>query len=527
MLKAKKTARSKARKSVDGATKDDMAARTAIDNIAAAGKQKLIKIQRAAADAKPDTSVNAIRQAIKRSVEEEPEVQAVSAVAAPVQTTENFSDRPGLAKQEVIKVINDEIKKEATDGNAVVLNTPPVKPEFKGFNRPTPTPVEQNMINNLGAPATRPVSIYKKISLSFLVLTALLLAGLFYYSFVKVTITIEPKVTAVSGKLPLDIYDETTAPSKDGGIVGVVKEVELTAEQSYPATGGLILGEEAVGKVTITNNYIKNQPLVATTRLLTADNKLFRLKDTINVPAGGSVEAEIYADQPSAEMAVGPTKFTIPGLWAGLQDKVYGESSEAVVYRQKKQPVIEQLDIDNGTKDLKTQLIKKVESEAVATYKDKYKQVLFQFDENSIITTTEGSAGEEKETVLIKLTVEVVVVAFNDEASKKLAEQKMKSSIADNQELVEFNQDKIVYILSSVDAANGTAAVEASFEGRALPKAGADLVDKQKLIGLSGDQLNQYLAGLPEVASFEVKFSPEFFKRAPYSADRIVVELKN
>jgi hypothetical protein len=459
-------------------------------------------------------------------VEEEPELPVAPTVVAPAQPASNFSDRPDLAKQEVIKVINEEIKKKLDDGNTVTLAVPPLKQEFKGFNKPTPTPVEQHMMNDLGAPAKRPVSIYKKISLSFLVLTALLLAGLFYYSFVKVTITVEPKSTAVSGKLPLDIYDETTAPSKDGGIVGAVKEVELTAEQSYAATGGLTLGEEAIGKVKIVNNYIKNQPLVATTRLLTPDNKLFRLKDTINVPAGGSVDADIYADQPTLAMAVGPTKFTIPGLWAGLQDKVYGESSEAVVYRQKKQPVIEQIDIDNGTKNLKDQLLKKVESEAVAGFKDKYNQVLYKFDENSIVVTTDGNAGDEKENVNIKLTAKVIVVAFNDDASKKLAEQKMKSSIADNQELVEFNQDKIVYNLSSVDAANGTAAVEASFEGRALPKAGASLVDKQKLVGLSGDQLNQYLAGLPEIASFEVKFSPTFFKRAPYSADRIVVEMK-
>ena len=522
MLKAKKT-RSKIKKSVDGAVKGTVAT---VESIAAPGKQKPIKIQRAPVDLHAENSVNAIRQAIKRSVEEEAEPQAAPAAAAPARPEPNLKERPDLAKQEVIKVINEEIKKKTEETNTVTLTQPPVKSEFRGINKPTPTPVEQKMINELGAPAARPVSIYKKISLSFLVLTALLLAGLFYYSFVKVTITIEPKATAVSGKLPLDIYDESTAPSKDGGIVGAVKEVELTAEKNYPATGGLTLGEEATGKVKIINNYIKNQPLVATTRLLTPDNKLFRIKDTINVPAGGSVEVEMYADQPSAEMAVGPTKFTIPGLWAGLQDKVYGESGEAVIYRQKKQAVIEQIDIDSGTKDLKDQLKNKAESEAVAAYKDKYKQVLFKFDENSIVATIDGKSGDEKEQVIIKMTAKVLVVAFNDDASKKLAEQKMKFSIADNQELVEFNQDKIVYSLSSVDVANGTAAVEASFEGRALPKAGASLVDKQKLVGLSGDQLNQYLAGLPEVASFEVKFSPAFFKRAPYSADRIIVELK-
>ena len=246
----------------------------------------------------------------------------------------------------------------------------------------------------------------------------------------------------------------------------------------------------------------------------------------IEVNSGGSVEVEIYADKPSAEMAIGPSKFTIPGLWAGLQDKVYGESSAPVVYRQKKQSIINQIDIDSGTKELKDQLIKKVEGETLAAYKDKYRQVLFKFDENSIAAVVDGKAGDEKENVNIKLTAKVLLVAFNDDASKKLAEQKLKSSISDNQELVEFNQDKIVYNLSSADPAHGTAAVEASFEGRASPKAGVNLVDKQKLVGLSGSQINQYLASLPEVASFEVRFSPEFFEQAPYSVDRIIVELK-
>jgi hypothetical protein len=59
---------------------------------------------------------------------------------------------------------------------------------------------------------------------------------------------------------------------------------------------------------------------------------LFRLKQPVDVPANGQVTDEIYTDNTSQDMSIGQTSFTIPGLWSGLQDKIYAQSNAAFTY---------------------------------------------------------------------------------------------------------------------------------------------------------------------------------------------------
>ena len=65
---------------------------------------------------------------------------------------------------------------------------------------------------------------------------------------------------------------------------------------------------------------------MATTRLLTPDNILFRIKKGITVPANGEIEVNIYPDDENFKDIVKPTKFTIPGLSEKLQKIIYAES---------------------------------------------------------------------------------------------------------------------------------------------------------------------------------------------------------
>ena len=70
--------------------------------------------------------------------------------------------------------------------------------------------------------------------------------------------------------------------------------------------------------------------MVATTRLLTSEGVLFRLKDRVNVPAGGEIEVEVYADQSGIASEIGPSQFTIPGLRTDLQKLIYAVSKESM-----------------------------------------------------------------------------------------------------------------------------------------------------------------------------------------------------
>jgi len=371
----------------------------------------------------------------------------------------------------------------------------------------------------------RPLHIYRKISVSFIIVALGLLGIISYYSLVKVVITVEPKSEKINNNLVVDIFDENNTDVKDGSVVGIVRQIEVEQSKEFSATGANILGEEAIGTVKIVNNYTKNQPLVASTRLLSADNKLFRIKDTVNVPANGSAEVAIYADKPSADMAIGPSKFTIPGLWAGLQDKIYAESSAPVVYQQKAQKIIQQIDIDNAINDLKNSLAKQAESEVGANFKSKYDQALYKIDDDSVASETDAKSGEEKDSFTVTVKAKVTVVAFQDEAIKKITEQKLISALPENKKLLEFDKDKITYNLSSFDVDNGTASVDSNFEGLISFKDDAQIIDKNKLVGLTGDQLNEYLASLPEISGFKVEFFPEFIKKVPNLADRIEIKV--
>ena len=391
---------------------------------------------------------------------------------------------------------------------------------------PIAAPVADNNEIEQAIRRRRSIRMYRKIALVFIALTAGLLAVIFYFSFVKVTITLIPNQERVSNSMIIDIIDrdQTKQPALTA-IKGVVKPVDIEFSKTYPATGAVVIGEEAVGKVKIINNYDKNQPLVATTRLLAPDSKLFRIKETVNVPAGGTVEVDIYADKPGEDMAIGPTKFSIPGLWAGLQDKIFAESTEPVDYRQKVKSHITQEDIDNSRRDLRQELLAEAKKEVSKTYEN-FSQIIYKIDENTIKSGAEARAGEEKEDFSATMQAKVAVVAFDEKDAALLAKQKLLASLASNKELIRFDESEIIYSLDNYNHNEGEASISATFEGRTSLKDDSDIVELEKILGLNEEQLNTYLKGLPEIAGFEVKFFPVFVKRVPKLIDRIEVVVK-
>jgi hypothetical protein len=374
--------------------------------------------------------------------------------------------------------------------------------------------------DNLG----RSVSLYRKIAYFFIFLVVALLVFIFFFSVVKTTIVLIPDQERIQNNVIFDIYDKENGGAGEAAIKGLVRKLELEESKVYPATGTRVIGQEAVGEVTIYNNYSRNQPLVATTRLLSTNDELFRIKNTVNVPAGGSVDVEIYADDPSPEMAIEPTRFTIPGLWAGLQDKIYAESKEATVYQKKTKKRITREDIDNGIRELKQQLLDEAKLELGEAYSD-YTEVIYNIDENSIETEVDGEVDEEKDEFEITVRASVVAIAFNGNQALSLAKKKFDTSISDNKELLSFNED-IDYSLNNYDVKQGVATINASFEGKVSLKENSEIIDKNKIVGLKESQLKVYLDTLPGIAGYEIEFYPSFIKKVPKLVDRIIVEIE-
>jgi hypothetical protein len=96
--------------------------------------------------------------------------------------------------------------------------------------------------------------------------------------------------------------------------------------ESFPGSSVQQVSQKAQGTITIYNAYgAASQDLVATTRFLTPDGKIFRLTQNVTVPgetkaangtlAPSSITAPIVADQAGPDYNVGPVaKLTIPGF---------------------------------------------------------------------------------------------------------------------------------------------------------------------------------------------------------------------
>lgn len=124
-----------------------------------------------------------------------------------------------------------------------------------------------------------------------------------------------------SGEMPITL----SASGKDQEIRTETFFETVTLTESFPATGGSGSNvQKSGGLVTIYNEYSEqSQVLVATTRILSEDEKVYRTVQSVVVPGKktengeivpGKVEVEVRADGPGESYNKEPSRFTIPGL---------------------------------------------------------------------------------------------------------------------------------------------------------------------------------------------------------------------
>lgn len=141
---------------------------------------------------------------------------------------------------------------------------------------------------------------------------------------VRITVTPRSEETVV----PLTVVDPKAATDTD--LPGIIREVTVDTTGTAKASDTGAVDAKARGTVTIENHWNQPQPLAATTRLLSEGGVLFRTTARVDVPAGGTADVTVEADQPGAAGNVAPGRFTIVALWLGLQEKIFGTSKTSM-----------------------------------------------------------------------------------------------------------------------------------------------------------------------------------------------------
>ncbi|MBU0706909.1 hypothetical protein KKG41_00880, partial [Patescibacteria group bacterium] len=276
---------------------------------------------------------------------------------------------------------------------------------------------------------------YRTVIIAFAIVAFVLFALIAYFSFsntiINVSINEENYSTSslilISRELPIE-------QSVNNLVAGVLLEksiehtkefTELTAESEVP--------DKAKGKVIIYNKYSQPQPLIATTRLLSESGILFRTDTRVDVPVGGQVEVSITADQPGEIGEIGPSRFTIPGLWTGLQDKIYAESTEPMT---------------GGTIITTAATQENIDQAKDATFQEAYNIVMDELEKELKTINTDYKINAYKKSLLseeasvapdtqadsfsVTTSLNVVSLSFNEDEVQSLAMEHIKDNLPEN-----------------------------------------------------------------------------------------------
>ncbi|MEK7067578.1 MAG: hypothetical protein AAB956_01130, partial [Patescibacteria group bacterium] len=348
-----------------------------------------------------------------------------------------------------------------------------------------------------------------------------------YFSIVSVKIVIIPNKERTSANFLATVKDVNSQASPSGAVInGLVEKISLAAESTFSAAGKEVSSAEVAGTVTIYNKTSSDQPLIKTTRLLSPDNKLFRLKQTVRVPANGQLEkVEVYADQTAKEMAIAPTKFIIPGLNKVKQDLIYAESAAAFEYRELGETLISAEDLQKAKDSLQKQLADKLQALTAAPKYQNYDNVIGKINEPAINFNTAAKLGDKVTEFKMAAAAEAAIAAFNTSEIAALAKQKVEESLPDDKQLESFDKNNFQYSIERYDAAKGTADLKIEVAAQMVLKEGTEIIKADRLVGLDRQQLDDYLSSLREVAGYEVKFTPNWINKVPSLIDHIKVEI--
>ncbi|HFC36061.1 MAG TPA: hypothetical protein ENJ49_00080 [Candidatus Moranbacteria bacterium] len=389
----------------------------------------------------------------------------------------------------------------------------------------------------------------------FLLVASLLLAGVLGYLFLpKADVQVYVKKFQESAKLNVkaianqgngennvprvDDNDNLTIPAK------FINE-EDTLSLTFQATGEKALSsKKARGRITIYNKYSESsQILVATTRFLTEDGKLYRLTKTVTVPGmtvdeqgnkkAGEIQAEVVADSAGEEYNIGPSKFTIPGFKGGPKyDKFYAQSFQPMHGGGEGNDKLKTITKEDITK-AKQETIKKAKEQLLEKMKKEIGEGSV-IPDNAVKFEILDTAGFPEEGAVsdnfeyqVKLKGEAIY--FKQDDLNKEIDQYLKNKI--------LSQEKTSYPVEVVSVDKKIENPEVDFDSKTLTfslslnitiKAKVD-TDKLKseLLNKNQQQINQLMNKYPEIQKLEATITPTVLAgKMPRYAKRIFIEIK-
>ncbi len=362
---------------------------------------------------------------------------------------------------------------------------------------------------------------YRVIALTFLGITMLLVVLVIFFLGGKASISLTLKPQTVKADTNLVV----AAAAQGKQAAGLVLATVVKEEKSFSPSGGNEIPASATGSVIIYNKTSAVQPLISTTRLLSTEKVLFRLKNSVTVPANGQATAEVYADKPGQAGEIGPTKFTIPGLTEIKQKDIYAESKIKFLGGAKRLAAITNADLKVAEESLVAELYNQGQTQLInqaKTSSTNFSANLFTYVKNAV--QTDAKVGAVADNFKMAGEIQVVGVFYNPIDLRNLLSAGVEENLANNQELAGPAAAPSIQI-NKYDLMAKTADLRVIQEFLVKTSFTDEALDKTKLLGQPKADAVAYLTGLPWVDKVEIKNQPSWLKKIPSEASKVEIKI--
>lgn len=350
-------------------------------------------------------------------------------------------------------------------------------------------------------------SLYRPISIAFVVGVVLIISGVVYTAWTSSRITLTPKLSTVM--TPMSI---TFGNGSDGSILATTTSNEQKATVTVTPSGtGTPIPAHATGDMTIINTTGKAQPLASGTRLQSKDGIIVRTTARVDVPAQGKVTIRVIADPLGETGNVAAGRFTIVALWPGLQQSIYGETTEALTGGMAVSGASLSLEELTKASDEAEQQVRT----AAGASRPGYVVVL-----DPVAVTSSPKADVPSASYAVTVTVRVTTISYDPTLVRDAIRNELQKMLNPDAEITSIDDPKFVFD-TAVDSEHVTADIQAS--GKAQLRTTAAVFSPASYASASVSSIRERLAANPNIKASSVQLSPWWRTSTPEQADRITI----
>ena len=354
-------------------------------------------------------------------------------------------------------------------------------------------------------------------------MTLAVAALVFYVVWSRATVIVLSLQEEIRTEFIADIAQDPSG----GELAGAVLEKTESLSRVFPTATVSKAETHAEGRVKIISNLASPQTLVATTRLMTTDDILFRIKDQVIVPAYGSIEVDVFSDGIGEENNIGEAIFVIPGLNTVLREKFIVETVTPISGGVEDIRMVTKADFEIAVTQLKEELYKTLESDlrqkALATGAPISGEVI---EFMVLHKESDPEVGTRADEFNVSIRLRADGVFFDQTQLNHLSEIRIKEIVPFGNRLLRLEEGATEITVDKNDLTSGRANLRVSVMGNSVLSEDAPSLNSSKIVGVTVEAAISYLEQVSGVASASVKISPFWSNRLPTVADNIKVEVR-